>query len=84
MKKRNLGICALSLGRPWGNPAGSRHPPKLNPNAVEVVGGCSFRLQAHKHLEAHSDLWDNLQCIKLTAYLGLPLQERGSALSSHT
>lgn len=60
MKKRYLGICALSLGGPWRKPVGSRHPAQLNPNAMEVGGGCSFGLPAHKHLEAHSDLWDNL------------------------
>lgn len=83
MKKEVFGdLCSVS--RQIRGEDSSRHPPQLNPNAVEVVGGCSFRLQAHKHLQAHSDLWDNLRCIKLTAYLGMPLQEWGSALASHT
>jgi len=57
MKKWYLGICALSLGRPWGSQLAVFTHPKFDSNTVEVVSSCSFRLQAHKHLRAYLDLF---------------------------
>lgn len=67
--KLKSGVWGSGQGRPWGKPVGSFTHPELHPHTVEAVGECSFRLQARRHFQAYSDLWDYLQCVEFTPYL---------------